>query len=421
MQRKEAELQKKLAKIDSLAGSNLVKNTQNKYEQLQNKLSGTRSLTKYIPQLDTLSNSFRFLEENQQWLTNVKDAKDKLSEASSRLQELQGKLQNAEDIKQFLKERKEYLKQQLEKFGFAKELKKITRETYYFSQQVNEYREILKDSKKAERKAIELLTKSKAFRDFMKNNSFLAGLFRFPDPADPGYQANVAGLQTRAQVNQLIQNQFGTGGTTGQQSIQQNIQHAKSQIDKLKEKINKLGGGSSDEELPDFKPNNQKTKGFLKRLEIGTNIQSQRSNALLPLTTDLGFSVGYKLNNNGVVGIGGSYKIGWGSGWNNIRISYQGAGLRSYIDWKLKGDFFISGGYELNYLPELANLVINTRGGNLLTDPNQQSGLIGISKIISIKSKLFKKSRAQLLWDFLSYQQVPRSQAILFRISYNIK
>ena len=49
----------------------------------------------------------------------------------------------------------------------------------------------------------------------------------------------------------------------------------------------------------------------------------------------------------------------------------------------------------------------------------QQSGLIGISKVISLKTKLFKKTSIKLLWDFLSYQQMPRTQPVIFRAGYN--
>ena len=50
-----------------------------------------------------------------------------------------------------------------------------------------------------------------------------------------------------------------------------------------------------------------------------------------------------------------------------------------------------------------------------------EAGLLGISKVVSIKSKLFKKTRVMLLWDMLSYQQVPRTQPVVFRIGYTIK
>jgi hypothetical protein len=47
-----------------------------------------------------------------------------------------------------------------------------------------------------------------------------------------------------------------------------------------------------------------------------------------------------------------------------------------------------------------------------------RSGLIGLSKTVSMKSRVFKKAQLQLLWDFLSYQQVPQTQPLVFRIGY---
>ena len=418
MQKEEARLQKKLAKIDSLAAKNIFSNSAEKYNQLQEKLKNAGNLSHYIPKLDTLATSLKFLDQHSELIDNVKDAKEKLNNASIKLKEMQSKLQGAEDIKQFLKERKEYLKQQLEKFGFAKQLKQVNKEAYYFAQQVNEYKEILKDPKKAERKAIELLSKTKLFKDFMKKNSTLASLFpTLGNPNDPSNMANLAGLQTRAQVNAIIQNQLGSGGQNAQQVFRQNLQQAQSELQKLKDKVNKWGSGNSDEMMPEgFKPNDQKTKSLLQRLEFGSNLQTQRARFMFPITSDLGLSLGYKLNDKSVIGVGASYKMGLGSGWNNMTISHQGVGLRSFIDWKIKGSFWISGGYEQNYKSAIRSIPeLRDRSGW------QQSGLIGISKVVSIRSKLFKKTKVQLLWDFLSYQQIPRTQAIIFRVGYNIK
>jgi hypothetical protein len=36
-----------------------------------------------------------------------------------------------------------------------------------------------------------------------------------------------------------------------------------------------------------------------------------------------------------------------------------------------------------------------------------------------MKSRVFKKTKIQVLWDFLSYTQVPRTQAVLFRVGYD--
>src|SRR5436190_1865657 len=419
MQKQEAKLQKKLAKIDSLATHNIFSNSAEKYNQLKEKLKNTGKLSQYLPKLDTLATSLKFLDQHPEFLDNVKEAKEKLANASEKLNEFKDKLKSAEDIKQFLKERKQYLKEQLEKFGFAKELKKINKEVYYYSQQIKEYKEVFKDPAKAERKAIELLSKTKLFRDFMKKNSMLASLFRMPidDPNNPAYLASLAGLQTRSQVNSLIQNQIGAGGPGAQQQFSQNLQGAQSQLQQLKDKINKMGGGNSDEIMPEgFKPNGQKTKSVWQRIELGTDFQAQRATNFFPVTSDIGLSLGYKLNDKSVIGIGASYKMGWGKGWDNIKITHQGVGLRSYIDWKIKGSFWISGGYEQNFRSEIKSM-------DQLKNMSawQQSGLIGISKIVSVKSKMFKKTKVQLLWDFLSYQQLPRTQPVVFRVGYGIK
>jgi hypothetical protein len=121
-----------------------------------------------------------------------------------------------------------------------------------------------------------------------------------------------------------------------------------------------------------------------------------------------------------VVGIGASYKMGWGKDIKNIVISSQGMGLRSYMDVKLKGSFFVSGGLEYNYQPINNDSLSSTSTMNWKDVSSwQQSGLVGVSKIISLKSKFFKKSKLQLMWDFLSYQQVPRTQPVKFRVGYN--
>ena len=228
------------------------------------------------------------------------------------------------------------------------------------------------------------------------------------------------GLQTRAQVNQLIQQQIGSAPSAMQQ-FQQNVQDAQGQLQEIKNKLSQFTGegsiGSSDMDMPEgFKPNDQKTKSFFKRLELGTNMQSQKATGFFPTTSDIGLSLGYKLNDKSILGVGASYKVGWGTGLRDIEISHQGLGLRSFVDMKLKGSFWITGGYEMNYRSEYENIEV-------LKDMNawQQSGLLGLSKVISLKTKFFKKTKLQLLWDFMSYEQVPRSQPIIFRIGYSIK
>lgn len=414
LQRQEEKIYKRMLRgKDSLHAKAALADIRNKYQALQDKLknpSVTRAITKFVPKLDTLSSTLKFLDQ-QGVGGNIKDALGKA-------QSLQGKFQQAEEIKVFIRERKQQLKEQLEKLGLTKKLKQFNKHAYYYSAQLKEYASVLKDSKKAERKALELLSKTKLFKDFMRKNSQLASLFRLPgDPNDPADQASLAGLQTRSQVNALIQEQIASGGPNAQEQFRQNLQNAQSQLDQLKNKISQSGGGSSDDMMPEgFKPNNQKTKSFWKRIEIGTNIQTQKATNYFPVTSDIGLSLGYKLNDKSIIGVGASYKVGMGRGWNHIRITHEGIGARSFIDIKLKGSFWISGGYEQNHKAAFSDF-------DQLRERNawQQSGLIGLSKVISLKTKFFKNTKLQLLWDFLSYDQIPRTQPVIVRIGYNIK
>ena len=167
-------------------------------------------------------------------------------------------------------------------------------------------------------------------------------------------------------------------------------------------------------DMPDFKPNNEKTKPFLKRLEYGSNIQTIRGSYSFPTTTDIGLTVGYKLNNKSIVGIGASYKQGWGRDIQHIHLTPQGLGLRSYFEYKLKKSFYATGGFEYNYQQPFNSMQQLNRSVIW-----QQSGLIGMSKVVDIKSKMFKKTKVQLLWDFLSYEQRIRTQPLKFRVGYD--
>jgi len=410
-QKQDVAIKRKLAKKDSVKAATVFGNTGEPYKQLEQKLQNTKAIQQYIPAFDTLSTSLKFLQQNPQ-LASLTKKSGELKQTLSRVNALGGKLEQAEEIKKFLKERKQYLKDQLQNLGFAKQLKKLNKQTYYYSEQLNEYKSLLKDHTKAERKVIELVSKTKMFQNFMRKNSLLASLFRMPgDPNDPANPVSLAGLQTRAQVSNLIQQQI---GTNGQAQFQQNMQDAQSQVQKLKDKMNRFGASSSDAEMPEgFKPNNQKTKSFLQRLELGANIQSQKANGFFPVTTDIGISLGYKLNDRSVLGIGASYKIGWGQDITHIKVTHQGVGIRSYADWKIKGSIWLSGGYEMNYRSEIRSI-------EQLKDYSawQQSGLVGLSKKYRVSQKL--KGNIQLLWDFLSYQQIPKTQAIIFRIGYKL-
>jgi hypothetical protein len=236
----------------------------------------------------------------------------------------------------------------------------------------------------------------------------LASLFQLPAGYGSG-SASTQGLQTQSQIQQLLQSQVGGGG--GAQA-QQQLQAAQSQVTSMQNAVSKFGSGGQDLNMPNFQPNTQKTKTFWHRLQYGANIQFQKTSLNFPTTGDLGLSVAYKLNDKGSIGVGASYNIGLGTGWNDIQFSNQGVGLRSFMDWKIKKTYYVTGGYELNYMSAFSEISqLQNRSAW------QPSLLLGLEKKYKISSKL--QGNLQILFDALYKQEIPQGQMIKFRVGYN--
>ena len=417
--RKEAKLKQAVEGKDSTSAKQLFTGMDAKYQELQSKLQSpidlkiANPLKEYLPGVDSMQTALSFLTKPNNPLSSLLPA-DKLTQiqgVGDQLQQLQGRLQQANELKQFISEREQQLKEQLSKFGLGKQLLGMNKEVYYYQQQLQEYKNLLHDPKALEQKALAVVRGLPAFQSFWQKNSYLAQLF--PSPENYGTPQALAGLQTRSQLQNLIAQRIGSQSINAnpEQFMQQQVEQAQGQLDKLKDKLNKLGGGSSEMTMPDFKPNSQHNKTFWKRLEFGFNMQNQGSTNYLPTISDFGLMLGYKLNDKATLGIGASYKMGWGYGWNHISISNEGIGLRSYVDIKAKGSIWITGGYEYNYMQEFSSI---SQIKNI--DAWQKSGLLGLTK----KYKIGKKEgKLQLLYDLLAEKQKPPSTPIKFRLGYS--
>lgn len=405
--RQEHILKDKIGSKDTVLAARLFASVEVQYDALQQSLTDSVSITStspdgYVPRIDSLKTLLKFMDAPGA-TPGSGVAVQKIQSAFFAITGAQQQLQATNAINDFIKQRKARLQAAFEKCGMAKELAALKKQAFYYQQQVSEYKQLLSDPDKLADRLLSAVRGTRAFKDFMSRNSMLSQLF----PAANGANLqSLQGLQTRSSIQQQLALRMGVAGGS-QQYLQQQTAAAQAQLDILKEKVNKAGGGSSDLDMPDFKPNNQKTKSFWKRIEYGLNIQSQRPNGLLPVTSDIALTAGYKLNDKSVVGIGASYKMGWGKNLSNIRITSEGVSLRSYLDVKLKGGLWISGGYEKNYQQSFAGI---DQLKNL--SAWQSSGLIGLTK----KYKIGKKTgNLQLLWDFLSYDQVPKTPALKFR------
>jgi hypothetical protein len=424
MSRQEEKLKARLYKQDSAKAAPLYpQDPKQQYAAMLQKFhqDSARVFTsmgpEYLPRVDSLQGVLGFLTKNPNLLNANPALQAKMQSALVQFQQLQAKLQAADLIKQYIQNRKAQIQQYLSSYthlpsGITNAFQGYKQQAYYYADQVREYRAMLNDPDKMMQTALVLLNKLPAFSSFMQKNSFLAGLFGVP--VGYGTEQGMVGLQTRDQVMGMIKSQMGQGGASGASAIQQSLQTAHQDISNLQNKLSSLGGGSGGMDMPDFKPNDQKKKTFLKRLEVGVNFQTAQTTNYYPTTSDLGLSLGYKLNQSNLIGIGASYKLGLGDGFQHIAFSSQGLSLRSFIQLKVKKSWGAAGGFEYNYqqpftsYQDIRNLSAWAR-----------SGFIGVTKTVSMKSTVFKKTQVQLLWDFLSYSQVPKTSPVIFRVGYS--
>jgi hypothetical protein len=428
MARQEEKLRTQLYKTDSAKAAALYpQDPKQQYAALIQKFrrDSSRVFTsmgpEYLARVDSLQVALTFLNKNPDLVNANPALQAKMQASLANLQQLQAKLQSADAVKQFIQARKLRIQQMLSSFthlpsGITNAVAGYKKQAYYYADQVRTYRAMLNDPGKMTQTAMVLLNNVPAFSGFMKQHSFLAGLLGVPP--NYGTPKGLEGLQTRQQVMAMIQSKIGSasGGTgAGLSSIQNSLNTARQDMSKLQAKLTKLGGGGGGMDVPDFKPNDQHSKTFLRRLQYGFNFQTTQGSYYFPNYTDIGLSLGYDLGHSNSVGVGASYKMGIGSGWQHIALTSQGAGIRSYFDIHLKKSFSLTGGYELNRLEPFSSFK-DIRQLSAWTS----SGLIGIAKTISLKSTVLKKTTVAFMWNFLSYSQVPHQPPVLFRVGYSL-
>ncbi len=405
---KERKLKKIVMRFNPVLGKKLFDYSLDSLSKMKTKIKNglgeivPSSTKNYYPYLDTLKQSISFIE---------KTGNSSLSSMNDSLNGLEGKFAKVEKLQEFLDERQKLLQENLKQIpGISKYLKNINKDINYFSEQINEYKCVFSERGKIEKLVASSLSKIPAFQNFMKQNSILAGLFPFngsPSPAN-GNIPIVNGIPARVaiQQSQLV------NSANISQFARQNAPSPEAVMSKLKNKVNSANGDNN--QSPKFTPNSQRTKSFWKRIEYGTDIQFAKSSTYFPSTTDIALKIGYKLNDKSTITTGVAYKLGLGSGWNKIKFTHQGIGSRSSLDWKMKANFYLQGGFEMNYNNHFKNI-------DELKDHSgwQPSTLLGLVKKFKLSKKI--KGSVQVLYDFLHKRNIPNTQPFVFRFGYGLK
>lgn len=308
--------------------------------------------------------------------------------------------------------KKELISVALNHLKSNKYLKKVNKYSYYYVESIKNYKSLFSNPEKREEFVKHTLACIPAFKKFMNDNSQWGSMFGIQSSSIS--TQNLPGLQTRATLSSILQNRLGSNGPNSLQSFQNALQKGQAEIASLKNRLLGSAPAQEIEGLPNFKPNSQKTKTFLQRIEYGFNIQFEKSNNLFPATSAVAFTLGYKLNDKFSTGLGLSTTIGLGDGWDKVKITGQGVGIRSYLDWKFKKSLFISSGFEQNYNHRINS--INGLGNNELWN---QSALIGLTK--QVKAGKNKTGKFQILVDLLAYKQIPAGNPIKIRTGVNLK
>jgi hypothetical protein len=449
MQKKELALQAQLQTKDSLKARALFAQTQATYQQLLAKLqsganvgvnagAAANPLKQYIPGVDSMQTTLRFLGQvnlnGQASIPGLPVGQlQSVQAVSQKLQQLQGTMQNANEIQSFIRQREQQLQDQLMNSGVAKQLLGINQEAYYYQAQLSQYKDMLNSPDKIAGAVLSAVRQAPAFQKFWQQNSYFSQLFPAPPPGVAGTPQELFGLQTRDQVQKEAQQRLGInansaatqaaqkaggggGGGGGLAYLQQQMQKMETQLQQMKNNIAQYGTGSAtglsngNMTVPNFQPNSQHGKTFLKRLQYSLTVQNNPSTAVLPAISSLGLNIGYKINDKATVGIGGSYLLGLGYGIEHIRLSNQGVGLRSFVDIKAKGSFWITGGFEYDYFQQFTNFQNIPH-----LDVWQRSALIGLTKKYRIGKR---ENNIQLLYDLLAYSEVPRGQPFVFRMGF---
>ena len=345
----------------------------------------TQPLGTYDGHLDSMITALRFLNSGA-------------SKKYAAVRELAGR---AASLRGEIARRHQLLQQQMQNIEVMRYLRKCRSDLQYYQAQIKEYSELFNKPLKAEQMVISAVRKLPAFAEYFHKHSELAGLFRLRQPMDGAADGL---LQSREMVNTEIGRRLGSGVDATNYFRDMSSQKG-ADLSSITEKLQLRGGRSEDIGETDSRINSQRAKSFFRRIEVGGNLQSSRGTNFIPAATDFGLSLAYRASSTSLVGVGGAYKMGWGSGVRDIFLSQEGIGLRTFFEMRAKGSFWLGGRCEWLRLSSLGIW--------------QQNVMAGLSRKYQVGRKL--AGQAQLLYDFLHGRNRPTTPALVFRVGYNLK
>lgn len=277
-----------------------------------------------------------------------------LAQYSSELSKLQGELNYREYINSLISQKTASLNNLSASNSAVSTLPvlgSMAKDVFYAKGRMKAFKALADDPSVAEQKALELLQGTPGFEEKISATVSGSGMSSIATVED----LEKMGYQTRQQLSANLQQHFGKNLGAVQTQMRSQIaawqSEAQGTIIEVKDTKNSLQSAKN-RLKPGFKVNPMRSLPFWQRIEKSYTLQTARASAdgSKPAMLEMSGMAGYRQTQTLSAGIGVALDVGLGQDWSHIKFSFQGLGLRSYVQWKgLPYEFGLYGGYERLY------------------------------------------------------------------------
>lgn len=407
LKRKEGRFAKKLQRNDSAAYATYQKNPLTFDSISRSGKPDSASIVKKSKNrvnrsFDTLKGIKSYIEDKAHVTGDGPSATDGYD---SKLISVKGSSQHNQDVGSMITQRTNFLKSIKTRDRKTPGLKSIQKQTFYSNEKIKTFKQISDEPSVAEEKALEYLQGKEGFDEYLSYTEGKSmknlGSLSTDELEKMGYQTKrkvQANLQKKLGSDLMgLQNKMG-GQVKDYQDKLQDIKEVKNTAKQAKASVK----GLQHTEKPAFKVNPMRGLPFYKRIAQQYNWQTTRaSNDGKPAVFSFSYLAGFKHTAKLSYGLGVATSIGLGSNWNNVRISFEGVGLRSYAAWQWQYGIGAYAGYERMY--KQAVFVTKEETTAMLNETHHnkkaynEAVLIGLTKAYRINDKM--NGSIQVLYD----------------------
>lgn len=310
-----------------------------------------------LPTIDSLKRMHGFLQSGSKGV--AVSASPELADYSGKLEDLNTELAHRKQIEKWSAERMASIKSGLGgKPSGIVGVRAMEKTTFYASSRIKAYREIAESPTRLEEKALEYLHGTEGFDRALTKP--ISSVDMAQAPAQGGLSqsnmskvANAAelermGLQTKQGVQSHLQQKFENQLSGAQQHLGKQLKEYQQHTDDIRQ-VKQSFRQLKATEKPSFRINPLRGVPFFQRIEKGYNFQTTKPTTAHPALLDIGAFAGFKHTPQLSYGVGAAIITGLGQGWDEIRLSFQGIGIRSYARWEWNYGIAAYAGYERYY------------------------------------------------------------------------